>query len=387
MSSNHVTKAEENRKLSYGGELRSLDKWQMYEMRWSDSGPCRPTYGRGFDHSLKRLPTASSIPLSFCPIVLHSTLPPKPLRLASISGHVTSFPVQSTIHMERSTVFTVSSTSNEDGFFPPIHHHHRNPSSSMCHFHEFLGQPCSFQRDDLFHHQAPESRSTFPCSAVLRDRQVVVPPEVRRFQEETGSGIISDDAAKNWKSLELRQVQTSYHQGHFSNWLVDCRCDSTDGNKAVEGQSDLEKLEEGHGRCPSMSFHKVTHQEKRFTCKHCDKLYTSLGALKMHIRTHTLPCKCVLCGKAFSRPWLLQGHVRTHTGEKPFRCPQCGRAFADRSNLRAHLQTHARFKKYCCSNCPKTFSRLSLLLKHQENCTCCRNFRVAATNAAMTTYE
>lgn len=207
---------------------------------------------------------------------------------------------------------------------------------------------------------------------------------------------MSDDAAKNWKSeLELGQVRASYHQGQFSNWLVDCRFDdSSDGrSKTVEGQSDLEKFkdtEEGHGRRPSMPLHKMTQQqhEKRFTCKHCDKLYTSLGALKMHIRTHTLPCKCVLCGKAFSRPWLLQGHVRTHTGEKPFRCPQCGRAFADRSNLRAHLQTHARFKKYCCSNCPKTFSRLSLLLKHQENCTRCGNFRrVAATNAAMTTYE
>ncbi|XP_046467843.1 protein glass [Neodiprion pinetum] len=106
--------------------------------------------------------------------------------------------------------------------------------------------------------------------------------------------------------------------------------------------------------------------KKSFNCKFCEKIYVSLGALKMHIRTHTLPCKCHLCGKAFSRPWLLQGHIRTHTGEKPFRCQHCGRAFADRSNLRAHLQTHSDIKKYSCSSCGRTFSRMSLLTKHQE---------------------
>ncbi|XP_060793150.1 snail family zinc finger 1b isoform X1 [Neoarius graeffei] len=114
----------------------------------------------------------------------------------------------------------------------------------------------------------------------------------------------------------------------------------------------------------------TTTTRAAFRCKHCPKEYNSLGALKMHIRSHTLPCVCTTCGKAFSRPWLLRGHIRTHTGERPFSCPHCNRAFADRSNLRAHLQTHSEVKKYQCGTCSRTFSRMSLLHKHTVS-SCC----------------
>lgn len=62
-----------------------------------------------------------------------------------------------------------------------------------------------------------------------------------------------------------------------------------------------------NGLSKHKEFHCTSHVRKQFDCRYCDKTYTTLGALKMHIRTHTLPCRCQACGKAFSRPWLLQG--------------------------------------------------------------------------------
>ncbi|CAG0881010.1 unnamed protein product [Cyprideis torosa] len=236
-----------------------------------------------------------------------------------------------------------------------------------------LEDPFPFQHRTSLCHRPLEDLSTAHAILDLSSPHRIAPTSTRNGSTSSHS----DPEAPEQSSpnpLKLEDNKTIVYT--YDEFFV------SDGRSKRRNSSDTEvPNSRGKYHCPecgkhyatssNLSRHKQTHRTLESGsarhCPTCGKGYVSMPALAMHVLTHKLAHKCHICGKAFSRPWLLQGHLRSHTGERPYGCAHCGKAFADRSNLRAHMQTHSAMKSFKCRRCHKGFALKAYLNKHLES--------------------
>ena len=92
-------------------------------------------------------------------------------------------------------------------------------------------------------------------------------------------------------------------------------------------------------------------------CEICDKIFSKVGALKIHKKTHngvfigdeSLVCK--LCNKSFTYPNYLKRHTATvHSdSRKLVPCSVCDKSFTEKGNMLKHVkQKHEEVEKHPC---------------------------------------
>lgn len=134
--------------------------------------------------------------------------------------------------------------------------------------------------------------------------------------------------------------------------------------------------ERGHLRQHAVKMHPELHREavgavsaldKTHVCDTCGRGYTTMGALRMHMRVHTGELLgCNLCDKAYVNRALLEQHLRTHTREKAYECKHCGKAFIYKNALTVHIRTHTGEKPYVCPICHNSYSQFGHLQSHKK---------------------
>ena len=88
--------------------------------------------------------------------------------------------------------------------------------------------------------------------------------------------------------------------------------------------------------------------------------FTSMGALNLHIKRHTKPYTCAVCGQGFSEKMKLRAHRYIHTGETPFVCAVCAKGFRNIYHFRAHMKNSHSGVLYQCEEC-------QIMFKHKQN--------------------
>lgn len=128
-------------------------------------------------------------------------------------------------------------------------------------------------------------------------------------------------------------------------------------------RGDDPELEELEKRTKSVEGPNGTEE---FACGICNKHFTQLKYLKLHLPAHTDRYRCNICGKRFARNESLLKHTCDDTatlveqtvddeGNDSFCCRECGRSFNQLNFAIRHASMHRT--RFSCDKCGRTFLR------------------------------
>lgn len=117
----------------------------------------------------------------------------------------------------------------------------------------------------------------------------------------------------------------------------------------------------------NVHYRRVHEQIRTHQCNHCGRAFSDKSNLTVHIRTHTAEKKymCELCGAEFAQWATLYNHKFKHNDVK-FKCTYCEKVYKNPSNLQRHIKTHTDSSLYICEICGKDFGTARYLKRHKD---------------------
>ena len=118
---------------------------------------------------------------------------------------------------------------------------------------------------------------------------------------------------------------------------------------------------------PSLVCHMRRHQSRKYSCDVCHRKFLQKRWLEVHRRKDNCGLnrrKCDHCQKVYATSTALKLHLRKLRGEKEFACQVCEKTFPEKRSLKEHYLTHRSDRHHACPHCSKTYVQKNHLLYH-----------------------